>query len=88
MKRLRSPWTRAFLLWTAVLLALSVVLGIASVFGFLRSADACYFQSGTCAEAGDQDFVTLQVAVIALPLIWAAGIVIGAIAYQVRGRLS
>jgi Na+/proline symporter len=86
VKRLRSPWTRAFLLWTVVLLALSILLGIAAVVGFLRSADSCYFQIGSCAEAGDKDFVTLQVAVIALPLIWVAGVVIGAIAYHLRGR--
>jgi hypothetical protein len=88
MARLRSPWTRAFLVWTAVLTLVAVILFVVSVAGFLRSADDCWFQTGPCAEAGDANFVTMQAAVVGVPMVWLAGVLVGIVARAVgrRGR--
>ena len=86
MRRLRNPWTRALLVWTAVLLAAATILAIGAVAGFLRSADDCYFQVGPCSQAGDPDVVRLQFAVFGIPLIWLVGVLVGVVGRMRAGR--
>ena len=88
MARLRSRWSRAFLAWTVVLALVVAILFVVAVIGFLRAADACYFQTGPCAEEGDADLIMLRVAVFAVPLLWLVGVLVGAVARAIgrRGR--
>ncbi len=86
MARLRSRWTLAFLAWTAVLALVAVILFVVAVIGFLRAADACYFQTGPCAEEGDPDFIMLQFAVLAIPLLWLLGVLVAAVARAIGRR--
>ena len=80
MRRLRSPWTRAFLVWTVVLVVAATLLAISAVGGFLNSAGDCWFEAGPCAQAGDANFVRLELAVFGIPLIWLVGVVVGVVA--------
>jgi hypothetical protein len=86
MDRLRSPWTRAFLAWTAALAFVAVILFVAAVVGFLGAADACYFQIGPCAQAGDANFALLQSAVFGIPMVWLVGVLVGVAARAVVRR--
>ena len=86
MSRLRSRWTRAFLAWTVVLALVSVILFSVAVIGFLHAADACFFQTGPCAEAGDANFMMLQAAVFAIPLLWLIGVLVGVVARAIGRR--
>ena len=83
MRRLRSPWTRAFLVWTVVLVVVATLLAISAVGGFLGSAGDCWFQTGPCAQAGDANFARLEFAVFGIPLIWLVGVVVGIVARRV-----
>ncbi len=62
------------------------VLAILAVVGFLRAADACYFQTGPCSVAGDANVALLQVAVFGIPLVWLAGLLVGVVARALRHR--
>lgn len=77
---LRSPWTRAFLGWTAILLAAATLVALGAIIGFLRADDECWFQSGPCPQAGDRNFVLLEFAVFGIPLIWLVGVLLGTVA--------
>jgi hypothetical protein len=66
--------------WTAVLLVVGSLLAIDAVAGFLRAGDACFFQNGPCPQLGDEHFQELNAAVFVIPLIWLAGVVVGAAA--------
>ena len=86
MRRLRSPWTRAFIVWTVVLALVAVILFVVAVVGFLDAANDCFFQSGPCSTAGDANFVTLQVAVFGVPMVWLAGVLVGVVARAIDRR--
>jgi hypothetical protein len=88
MARLRSPWTRAFLIWTTVMALAAVVLAFVAIAGFLRAAGICWFQAGPCAQAGDANDVLLRFAAVGVPAVWLVGMLAGAAAYawQHRGR--
>jgi hypothetical protein len=86
MRQLRSPWTRAFIVWTVTLLVAAVLLAAIAVNGLLRAADACYFQIGPCAEVGDPANVQLAFAFFGIPLIWVVGVLVGAACRAVAGR--
>lgn len=86
MRRLKSPWTRAFIVWTVALFVACTVLAIAAFAGFLSAADACWFQTGPCSQVGDADWVRLQVAIFGVPLIWLVGVVVGGIARALSRR--
>jgi hypothetical protein len=86
MRLLRSPWTRAFLVWTVVLLAAATVVAVDAVIGLLHTADECYFQIGPCSQAGDPDVVELQFAVFGLPLIWVVGVLLGVVGRAMARR--
>lgn len=86
MQMLRSPWTRAFLVWTAVLVAVATVLALGAVIGFLRADDECWFQSGPCPQAGDRNFVQLEFAVFGIPLIWLVGVLLGVVVRALARR--
>ena len=84
-RRLADPWTRAILAWTFVLVVTAVVLAAAAIVGFLRAADACYFQTGPCSEAGDSNWVLLQVTVFGIPPVWLVGLLVWVVA-RARSR--
>jgi hypothetical protein len=86
MRLLRSPWVRAFLIWTAVLLAAAAVVGIGAVIGLLRAADECFFQTGPCSQAGDTNSVLLAIAFFGIPLIWLAGVLLGVLGRTLASR--
>jgi hypothetical protein len=86
MRLLRSPWTRAFLIWTAILLVAATLIALAAVIGFLRADDACFFQNGPCPEAGDQNYVNLAFAFFGVPLIWLVGVLLGVVARALARR--
>jgi hypothetical protein len=79
MRRLRSPWTRAFLAWTVILLAAATLVAIDAVIGLLRAAERCYFQVGPCPQTGDPVPVELQFAFFGIPLIWVVGVLLGVV---------
>jgi hypothetical protein len=85
-RRLGSPWTRAFLVWTAVLALGSVILFFVAIAGFLGSADDCWFQTGPCSTAGDMNFVLMQAAVFWIPMVWLAGVLVGLVARAITRR--
>jgi hypothetical protein len=86
MHELKSPWTRAFLVWTIVALVAAIVVAVDAVIGLLRSADACFFQTGPCSQAGDPDVIQLQVAFFGIPLVWLLGVLVGAVGRAIAGR--
>jgi type IV secretory pathway VirB3-like protein len=86
MRLIRSPWTRAFLVWTAVLAAAAIVLAVVAVMGLLRADDACFFQVGPCPEFGDVNHVRLVIACFGIPLIWLVGVLVGAVARVLAKR--
>ena len=86
MRMLRSPWTRAFLVWTVMLLAAATLVALVAVIGLLRADDRCYFQIGPCPQAGDPDLVKLDFAVFGIPLIWLAGVLLGVVGRALAGR--
>ena len=84
--RLTSPWVRAFVIWSAVLLIASILVAIAAIVGFLRADDACFFQLGPCPELGDENFTRLEFAVFGIPLIWLVGVIAGAVGHAIAAR--
>ena len=83
---LRSPWVRLFLAWTVVLLGIATVVGIDALMGINRANDDCFFQTGPCPQAGDPDFVQLDVAFFVIPLVWLVGVLLGVVLRSVGGR--
>ncbi|MHB8460630.1 MAG: hypothetical protein ACYDB6_11285 [Candidatus Limnocylindrales bacterium] len=83
---LRSPWTRAFLVWTAMLLAAAALVALDAVIGLLRADEACYFQVGPCPQAGDPDLVQLDFAFFGIPLIWLMGVLLGVVGRALARR--
>lgn len=86
MRMLRSPWTRAFLVWTVILLAAATLVALDAVIGLLRAADDCYFQAGPCSQAGDPDSVQLLFAFFGIPLIWLVGVLLGVVGRALARR--
>ncbi len=86
MRRLRSPWVRAFLVWTFVLLAAAIVLAIGAMVGLLQAQNACFFQTAPCPGSDDPNLVLLGVAFFVIPLIWLIGVLLGAIGRALAGR--
>jgi hypothetical protein len=86
MARWRSPWTRAFFVWTVVMTLAAVALAVVAIAGFLRAADLCYFQIGPCGQAGDPNDVLLRFAVVGMPAVWLFGVLAGAAAYGWQHR--
>jgi hypothetical protein len=86
MRRLRDPWTRAFLVWTGAMTLVAVGLFVLAVIGFIDAAEGCFVQTGPCSTAGDANFVTLQAAVFAVPAIWLAGVLVGVVARAIDRR--
>lgn len=86
MRALKSPWTRAFLVWTIISLLAAIVVAVDAVVGLLRSADACFFQTGPCSQEGDPDVTQLQVAFFGIPLIWLLGVLLGVVGRAIAGR--
>ena len=72
MRMLRSPWTRAFLVWTVILLAAATLVALDAVIGLYRAGQACYFQYPLvpCPQAGDPLLVQLHFAFFGFPLIF------------------
>ena len=81
MARLRSPWTRAFLIWTAVMALAAAALAVVAIAGFLRAAGICWFQTGPCGQAGDANDVLLRFALVGVPAVWLVGVLAGAAAH-------
>ncbi len=86
MRRLRSPWVRAFLIWTAALLAVAILLAVSALAGFLRADDECFVGTGPCPQLGDANFTTLAIAVFVIPLVWLVGVLAGALARAIAAR--
>ena len=86
MQQLRSPWARAFLVWTVVVLAVAALVAIDAVAGLLRAADDCWFGLSPCSPKDDPHLVQLQVAFFAIPAIWLAGVLIGVVAHAFARR--
>ena len=88
MRLLRSPWTRAFLLWTVLLVAAAVLLALGAVIGLLRADQACYFGYPVvpCPGTGDPLVVQLDFAFFGIPLIWLAGVVLGVVGRTLARR--
>jgi len=86
MERLRSRWVRGVLLWTLVLLVVTVVVAIQAIASLYNAQQACFFQPVPCPEGDDPRVVQLGVAFIGLPLVWGAGVVLASIGREVTRR--
>ncbi len=88
MRMLRSPWTRGFLVWTVILLAVATLVALDAVIGLLRADDACFFQYPLvpCPQAGDPLLVQLHFAFFGFPLIWLVGVLLGAVGRALARR--
>ena len=88
MRRLRSPWTRAFLVWTVILLAAATLVALDAVIGLYRADQACYFQYPLvpCPQTGDPLLVQLDFAFFGIPLIWLVGVLLGVIGRALARR--
>lgn len=86
MQRLRSPWTRAFLVWTVVLLTAAILVAFGAMNGLVQAQNACFFQTAPCPGSDDPNLVLLGVAFFVIPLIWLIGVVLGAIGRALAGR--
>lgn len=86
MRRLRSPWTRAFLIWAGVSLVATLIVAADASLGLYNAQQACFFQTAPCPDASHVKVIQLQFAFLGMPLIWVVGVAAGAVARAVRGR--
>lgn len=88
MGRLRSPWVRAFLAWTAVLVIVATLVALGAMIGLYRADQDCYFQypAVPCPQSGDPLLLQLQVAFFGIPSIWLVGVLLGAVVRVARRR--
>jgi hypothetical protein len=86
MRLMRNPWTRAFLVWAAVCLAVALLLGMDAFAGLIRAQDACFYQGAPCPQAGHPKLIQLEVAFLGIPLVWGLGVVLGVVARAVAAR--
>lgn len=88
MRILRSPWTRAFLVWTVMLLAAATLVALVAVIGLIRADERCFVQYPLvpCPQAGDPLLVQLHFAFFGFPLIWLVGVLLGAVGRALARR--
>jgi len=86
MRRMRSRWTRAFLIWTVGFVVATVVIAFDASAGLYGAQQACFFQTAPSPDAAHPKLVQLQFAFLGMPLIWVVGIVLGIGARMVEGR--
>lgn len=86
MRRMHSPWMRAFLVWTAVFLVATILLFVDASAGLIAAEQACFVQTAPCPDAGHPKVLELQFALLGMPLIWVVGVVLGIIGRAVRSR--
>jgi hypothetical protein len=88
MRLLRSPWTRALLVWTVVLLAAAILVALDAMIGLYRADQACFFQYPVvpCPQAGDPLLFRLDFAFFGIPLIWLVGVLLGVVGRALARR--
>ena len=86
MRRIRSPWTRAFLIWTVVSLVATLVVAADASAGLGDAQQACFFQTAPCPDGKHPKVVQLQFAFLGMPLIWVVGVMLGIVARAVDRR--
>lgn len=86
MRLIRSPWVRAFMVWTVVFLATAIVVALEALVSLARAEQACFFEPVPCPLAGDPKLVQLDIAVFVIPLIWLVGVILGGIARAITER--
>jgi hypothetical protein len=88
MRRMRSPWTRAFLIWTAMFLVGMILLALDASAGLISADQACFVQTAPCPDASHPRVIELQFALLGMPLIWVVGLVVGVVGRAVAERRS
>lgn len=88
MRVLRSPWTRAFLVWTVILAAAAILVAIGALIGLANADQACFLQYPVvpCPQSGDPLLVQLDFAFFGFPLIWFVGVLLGVVARALARR--
>lgn len=88
MRVLRSPWTRAFLVWTVILTAAAILVAIGALIGLAKADQACFLQYPVvpCPLSGDPLLVQLDFAFFGFPLIWFVGVLLGVVARGLARR--
>src|SRR5215207_3416067 len=79
MRRIRSPWARAFLTWSIILLVATLVVAADASIGLNDAQQACFFQTAPCPDGRHPKVVQLQFAFLGMPLIWLAGVMLGVV---------
>jgi hypothetical protein len=86
MRLIRSPWARAFLVWTVAFFAVAIVVALEALVSLGQAEQACFFEPVPCPVAGHPKLVQLDVAVFVIPLIWLVGVILGVVARAVADR--
>ena len=86
MRRMRSPWIRAFLIWSVGALVATLVVAADASAGLYGLQQDCFFQVSPCPDASHPKVIQLQFAFLGMPLIWVVGLVIGVVARAVAAR--
>ncbi len=86
MRRIRSPWVRAFLIWTVVSVVATLVIAADASIGLAHAQQACFFQTAPCPDGSHPKVVQLQVAFLVVPLVWLVGVMLGVVVRAVDRR--
>ena len=82
MRSRSSRWARAVVLWTVALLLVSIALAVVAVVSLYDAQQACFFDTTVqCPNGGDWRVALLTFALVGVPGIWVAGMIV---AFAVR----
>jgi hypothetical protein len=88
MGRLRSRWVRGLALWTAVMLAVGVLVAVQAIASLNDAQQECFFKfpQVPCPGGDDPRVAQLTFAFFGVPLTWLVGIVLGALMSALKRR--
>lgn len=85
MRSRSSRWARTVVLWTIVLVILAIVLAVVAVASLYDAQQACFFDTSTrCPERDDWRVALLTFALIGVPGIWVAGMIVAFVVRRAR----
>jgi hypothetical protein len=88
MKRLRSKGTRAFVLWTLLLVVVAILLSVQATGSLIFAGQDCFlnYPAVPCPSATDPALVRLTFVFFGLPLVWLVGIGLAIAWRAIRAR--
>ena len=90
MKRLRTRFVQAILLWTLLMLVLAVLLAVQATGSLIFAGQDCFlnYPAVPCPSATDPALTRLTIAFFGVPLVWLVGIGLALVGRALRRRMS